>query len=205
MVKIAEKIKIQIEYGDVEVYSFDGLSDNKEHIALAFGNWSDFKNPKVRVHSECLTGDVFGSHRCDCGPQLDEAMKSFSETQGLIIYLRQEGRGIGLYNKLKAYRLQDQGLDTYAANRELGFDEDGRNFAIAAKMLKALGINSIELLSNNPEKHRQLENAGITISRRLFTKLSKTSQNQNYLHTKAIKGGHDGLRQQLFSNCSTGA
>ena len=186
-----ETIQIQTKYGPSEAITFAGLDG--EHIIFAFGNWRQSLVPKVRIHSECLTGDVFGSKRCDCGPQLNEAMKNFSETAGIIIYLRQEGRGIGLLNKMKAYRLQDQGLDTYEANRELGFADDLRDFKVAAEMLKALGIFQVRLLSNNPRKMRGLEENGVRVVHRLFTRTHACEGNRKYLQTKAEFGGHDGL------------
>lgn len=191
--KVDEIIPIQTRYGMAEAISFEGLTDLKEHVVFGFGDWRKAQVKRVRIHSECLTGDVFGSKRCDCGPQLNEAMQTFSKSGGLIIYLRQEGRGIGLMNKLKAYRLQDQGLNTYEANLELGFAEDLREFNVAAEMLKALNIDQVCLLSNNPRKARHLEEAGICVSHRAFTQTYLCEDNRRYLETKAAFGGHDGL------------
>lgn len=191
--QIDETISINTEYGPAEIISFTGLADRKEHIAFAFGNWRQTTTPKVRIHSECLTGDVFGSQRCDCGPQLHEAMRLFAKSSGIILYLRQEGRGIGLLNKLKAYRLQDQGFDTYEANRKLGFNADERSFEVAAEMLRALGIASVCLMSNNPKKANGLLQHGIRVSHRIFTETYICEHNKKYLMTKNEFGGHDGL------------
>lgn len=187
-----ECVAIPTEYGPAEVLTFTNLDE--DHVIFAFGDWRKQAIPKVRIHSECLTGDVFGSKRCDCGPQLREAMKTFSSSNGLIVYLRQEGRGIGLLQKMKAYRLQDMGLDTYEANRQLGFADDLRDFRVAAEMLKALGIEQVQLLSNNPRKARHLEEHGIKIRHRHFTQTYLCSSNRRYLEAKATLGGHDGLQ-----------
>ncbi|MBX3020138.1 MAG: GTP cyclohydrolase II [Bdellovibrionales bacterium] len=196
-VEIDEKIIMPTKYGRAEVFSFRGIDG--EHVIFAFGNWSTLRAPPVRIHSECLTGDVFGSKRCDCGPQLDEAMRRFTQSAGLLIYLRQEGRGIGLLNKLRAYRLQDAGHDTYEANRLLGFDDDQRDFKVAADMLRALGINQVQLLSNNPRKTRGLEDNGVRVRHRLFTQTHACPDNQKYLAAKAELGGHDGLQSNLLN------
>src|SRR5690242_2468586 len=139
-----------------EVYSFHGLVDGLHHLALSLGPWSPRQVPLVRLHSECLTGDVLGSQRCDCGAQLREAVERINDVGGYLLYLRQEGRGIGLYDKLDAYALQDTGLDTYDANLALGHGEDERDYTVAAQMLRALNVLRLELLSNNPDKARQL-------------------------------------------------
>lgn len=194
-IEVDEKIKIQTKHGMADVISFRGLDD--EHVIFAFGDWQAHRIPPVRIHSECLTGDVFGSKRCDCGPQLDEAMRRFSQSGGLLIYLRQEGRGIGLLNKLRAYKLQDQGYDTYEANRQLGFKDDQRDFKEAAEMLKALGIEQVQLLSNNPRKAKGLESNGVRVSHRLFTQTYVCEHNQKYLDAKSSLGGHDGLQLSL--------
>jgi GTP cyclohydrolase II len=151
----------------------------------------------VRLHSECLTGDVFGSQRCDCGPQLREAVERISKHGGYVLYLRQEGRGIGLYDKLDAYALQDGGLDTYDANLALGHRADERDYTSAAQMLHALGANRIGLLSNNPDKGAQLARLGITIASQVPTALHLTGANAAYLATKARRGGHDLLSRSL--------
>ncbi|RLU81379.1 GTP cyclohydrolase [Streptomyces griseocarneus] len=167
--------------------TFAGLHDGLEHIALVFGETLD-PTPLVRVHSECLTGDVFGSGRCDCGPQLREAVDRMAECGGVLLYLRQEGRGIGLYNKLDAYVLQDRGLDTFAANRELNFGDDLRDYRVAAQMLGALGVHAIRLLSNNPDKAAQLTAAGVEVAETESTGLFLSGSNQRYLEAKAHAG-----------------
>ncbi|WP_416973573.1 GTP cyclohydrolase II [Streptomyces sp. 4F14] len=176
-------------YGvDAEIVTFDGLTDGQEHIAIVLGTPNGV--PLVRLHSECLTGDVFGSARCDCGPQLREAVERIAETGGVLLYLRQEGRGIGLYNKLDAYALQDQGLDTYEANKALGLPEDGRDYTAAAQMLTALGIDSLDLLSNNPDKADQLRGLGIDVQNRVPTGVFTTPHNVRYLRAKVLQTSH---------------
>lgn len=176
--------------------TFGGLCDGREHVALALGDRAGDGAercagvPLVRLHSECLTGDVLGSERCDCGPQLQEAVERICEVGGYLLYLRQEGRGIGLYNKVDAYALQDAGLDTYEANLELGFGEDERDYTVAAQMLLGLGIERLDLLSNNPDKAAQLEAAGIRVARRVPTGLHMSSVNGRYLAAKAGRGRH---------------
>lgn len=169
---------------------FEGLADGRtDHIALSFKG-SGQGIPLVRVHSECLTGDVFGSARCDCGPQLREAMERCGREGGHILYLRQEGRGIGLASKIAAYVLQDQGLDTFAANRALGYADDERDYRIAAQMLRALGVPTIRLLSNNPLKASQLEECGITVAARESTSVNWSPHNRKYLLSKRDYAGH---------------
>jgi GTP cyclohydrolase II len=168
---------------EATVFSFDGLADRGEHLALRLGEPSDV--PLVRVHSECLTGDVFGSERCDCGPQLHESIKRIAGVGGYLLYLRQEGRGIGLYAKLDAYALQDTGLDTYEANVALGFGEDERDYTVAAQMLRALDVDRVALLSNNPDKADQLARHGLTVVERVPTAVHLTSGNARYLAAKA--------------------
>ncbi len=165
------------------LFTFDGLCDGREHVALALGDPTGV--PLVRLHSECLTGDAFGSERCDCGPQLQEAVARISEAGGYLLYLRQEGRGIGLYSKVDAYALQEDGLDTYEANVALGFGEDERDYTVAAQMLLGLGVERLDLLSNNPDKSAQLEAAGIRVERCVPTGLHVSSVNGRYLATKA--------------------
>lgn len=167
--------------------SFSGLA--AEHVALLVGNWQAAE-PLVRVHSECLTGDVFGSARCDCGPQLQQALELMCTSGGVVLYLRQEGRGIGLYNKIDAYRLQDQGYDTFEANRALNFAADERDFSVAAEMLLALGVGRCELLSNNPQKQHQLQAGGVQVARQRPTGVFITPANVAYLQAKAITAGH---------------
>ncbi|MFE0388034.1 GTP cyclohydrolase II [Streptomyces bungoensis] len=173
---------------DAELVTFDGLVDGREHIAVVLGEPGPV--PLVRLHSECLTGDVFGSARCDCGPQLREAAERISERGGVLLYLRQEGRGIGLYNKLDAYALQDQGLDTYEANAALGLPEDARDYTAAAQMLRALDIGELDLLSNNPDKAGQLRDLGIAVRDRVPTGVFTTDHNVRYLRAKVLQTQH---------------
>jgi GTP cyclohydrolase II len=199
---IRRRIQIPLRFGDdystmATVVSFTGLTDAEQHVALELGRPAAAGLPLVRLHSECLTGDVFGSLRCDCGPQLREAVERITEHGGYVLYLRQEGRGIGLYDKLDAYALQDRGLDTYDANLALGHRADERDYTSAAQMLHALGASRIELLSNNPDKGAQLARLGITIARRVPTTLHLTEANAAYLATKARRGGHNLLMRGL--------
>ena len=199
---IRRRIQIPLRFGDgystvATVVSFTGLTDAQQHVALELGLPAGAGLPLVRLHSECLTGDVFGSQRCDCGPQLREAVERITKHGGYVLYLRQEGRGIGLYDKLDAYALQDRGLDTYDANLALGHRADERDYTSAAQMLHALGANRIELLSNNPDKGAQLDRLGITIVRQVPTGLHLTETNAAYLATKARRGGHDLLSRSL--------
>ncbi|AXG70218.1 GTP cyclohydrolase-2 [Kordia sp. SMS9] len=165
------------------------LETDKEHIVIGLGEWGK-KLPIVRMHSECLTGDVFGSERCDCGNQLQESLDLIHEKGGFLIYLRQEGRGIGLYNKIDAYELQLKGIDTFEANKTLGFDHDLRDFSVAAKMLKALGVTEIILHSNNLDKKGQLEKNGVKVVEMINTKSYIKEGNQNYLQAKKYIAGH---------------
>ncbi|MFM9442234.1 GTP cyclohydrolase II [Streptomyces acidiscabies] len=190
---IRTRVEVPVRRSDgswrtAQMISFTGLADGREHIAVVFP--SETSAPLVRVHSECLTGDVFGSARCDCGPQLSEGVDQFAEQGGILLYLRQEGRGIGLYNKLDAYRLQDQGLDTFAANRELNFSDDLRDYRVAAQMLDALGVSTIRLRTNNPDKVKQLEGYGITVEEVIPTGIHLNESNERYLRVKAEWGGH---------------
>ncbi len=195
---IRTRLTVPLRFADgfattARVFTFEGLADPGEHIALQLGDplgVDPGEPPLVRVHSECLTGDVFGSERCDCGPQLLESVKRIDEAGGLLLYLRQEGRGIGLYAKLDAYALQDTGLDTYQANVALGYPEDERDYTVAAQMLHALGIGRVSLLSNNPDKAGQLSRLGITVTRCLPTAVHLSPANARYLATKARHGSH---------------
>ncbi len=171
------------------VHTFTGLADGREHLALALGDWQR-GTPLVRPHSECLTGDVFGSERCDCGPQLREAVERIATAGGVLLYLRQEGRGIGLYAKLDAYALQDRGLDTYEANLALGRAEDERDYTAAAQMLTALGVDRIDLLSNNPDKAAQLQAHGVRVARRVPTGVHLSAANAAYLRAKRDHTSH---------------
>jgi GTP cyclohydrolase II len=170
------------------VHTFTGLADAREHVALRIG--SPPAVPLVRVHSECLTGDVLGSQRCDCGPQLREACARVEVVGGYVLYLRQEGRGIGLYAKLDAYALQDAGLDTFEANRALGYGDDERDYTVAAQMLRALGVDRVALLTNNPDKAEQLDRLGIAVVARVPTAVHRTAANTRYLAAKVEHAEH---------------
>ena len=177
------------------VFTFDGLVDGREHLAIGLGDRAGAaadsrRTPLVRPHSECLTGDVLGSQRCDCGAQLRESVARIAEAGGFLLYLRQEGRGIGLYAKLDAYALQDGGLDTYQANVALGYTEDDRDYTAAAQMLQALGLARVALLSNNPDKAVQLGRLGVIVTERVRTGVHLSATNGRYLATKARHGAH---------------
>ncbi|MEV0154954.1 GTP cyclohydrolase II [Micromonospora sp. NPDC050686] len=179
------------------VFTFDGLVDAREHLAFGLGDFAAAvrrqatgEPPLVRPHSECLTGDVFGSQRCDCGPQLREAVERIAAAGGFLLYLRQEGRGIGLYPKLDAYALQDAGLDTYEANVALGHQEDERDYAVAAQMLVALEVRRAALLTNNPDKSEQLRRYGVTVAGQVATGVFLSPANAGYLAAKASRGAH---------------
>jgi GTP cyclohydrolase II len=181
---IRQSVRVPIESLDADFITFNGLADKNEHIALGLGDWKANPTPLVRIHSECLTGDVFGSGKCDCGEQLKESVHCIHNAGGVVLYLRQEGRGIGLYNKLDAYALQAQGYDTYEANRRLGLKDDLRNYEVAAQMLKALGISRLKLLSNNPDKVAQLKAAGIQVVEEVSTGIFLKPSNRQYLEAK---------------------
>ena len=177
---------------DAELLSFHGLKTDKEHVAVIFKSADKIQDiPLVRMHSECLTGDVFHSSRCDCGEQLDETIRIMGETGGVILYLRQEGRGIGLYNKIDAYRLQSEGMNTYEANNHLGFGDDLRDFTEAAEMLRALGTTKIRLVTNNPKKINELKYFGIEIEEVVHTSAHIKSGNESYLKAKVSHGKHN--------------
>ncbi|MGG5324675.1 GTP cyclohydrolase II [Enterococcus pernyi] len=184
-------VNLPTDYGDFKLTIYED-GEKREHLLLTKGDIQNSQSPTlVRVHSECLTGDVFGSHRCDCGEQLHEAMRMIAEEgTGAILYLRQEGRGIGLRNKLKAYQLQEQGFDTYEANIELGFAPDERDYHFAADILKSIGATSIRLLTNNPDKVTELQKDGITIVERVPIETVPQKENQAYLKTKRDKFHH---------------
>jgi GTP cyclohydrolase II len=173
-----------------EIIAFRSIADPADHIALVIGN-RDSTAPVVRLHSECMTGDILSSLKCDCGPQLHEAMRRMADASwGVLLYLRQEGRGIGLVNKLRAYALQDQGFDTVDANIRLGFAVDARDFAVAAQMLRLLGIGTVRLLTNNPEKVTGLEAQSIEVIERLPLQIAANEHNRQYLDTKRDRTGH---------------
>jgi GTP cyclohydrolase II len=192
---IRTQVRVPLRFPDgyastAVVTTFRGLVDGREHLALELGITTGV--PLVRPHSECLTGDVFGSQRCDCGQQLREAVERITTAGGYLLYLRQEGRGIGLYEKLDAYRLQDTGLDTYEANLALGHAADERDYTAAAQMLRALAVTTVSLLSNNPDKAEQLGRLGVTVAARVPTGVHRSEANARYLATKA-RYGHDAL------------
>jgi GTP cyclohydrolase II len=192
---VRTKVRVPLRFPDgwvtsADVFTFRGLTDGREHVAFGLGAYGQTAVPLVRPHSECLTGDVFGSQRCDCGPQLREAVERIADAGGYLLYLRQEGRGIGLYAKLDAYALQDQGLDTYAANRALGHGDDERDYTPAAQMLAALGSTAIRLLSNNPDKALQLDALGIDIVARYATGVHLSDANLRYLRAKISHSRH---------------
>jgi GTP cyclohydrolase II len=192
---IRTKVRVPLRFSDGwgttgDVFTFTGLMDGKEHLAIGLGDYANARVPLVRPHSECMTGDVFGSERCDCGPQLREAVERIAERGGYLLYLRQEGRGIGLYAKLDAYALQDRGLDTYEANRALGRGEDERDYTAAAQMLAVLGAGRIRLLSNNPDKARQLAALGVAVAERIPTGVHVSTANVRYLRAKVEHTGH---------------
>ncbi|WP_394170864.1 GTP cyclohydrolase II [Saccharospirillum alexandrii] len=204
---IEQRATVTIPLGEASVptrfVSFNDLSDNKEHLAILYGTPEQDDTPLVRLHSECLTGDVFGSQRCDCGEQLHEAQRLLADQGGVLLYLRQEGRGIGLYNKLDAYALQDKGIDTYTANEMLGFAHDMRDFKPAAEMLLALGIKRIRLLSNNPHKASQLQDFGIEVVDRQDTGVYVNQHNAAYLKAKVDQQAHTILLDQARKPASS--
>jgi GTP cyclohydrolase II len=202
-IKIRMEVSVPLRFMDgyattARVFTFDGLTDCGEHLALGLGDWRAALEraagggpaPLVRPHSECLTGDVFGSQRCDCGAQLREAVERITSAGGFLLYLRQEGRGIGLYAKLDAYALQDTGLDTYEANVALGHGEDERDYTAAAEMLLALGTDRVALLSNNPDKAAQLARLGVRVTEQVATGVHLSETNRRYLMAKVRRSGH---------------
>ena len=191
LVSIAAETKLPTKYGDFRIIIFKNEVDHKEHLMIVKGDVRGKSDVLMRIHSECLTGDVFGSHRCDCGEQLENALRSIEEQgEGIVIYMRQEGRGIGLTNKIKAYTLQDEGYDTVEANVKLGFPPDMREYSLAAQMLRELDVKSVKLLTNNPEKKEDLERWGITVSKRVPIVIKANSINAKYLNTKKEKMRH---------------
>ncbi|HLS66722.1 MAG TPA: bifunctional 3,4-dihydroxy-2-butanone-4-phosphate synthase/GTP cyclohydrolase II [Pseudogracilibacillus sp.] len=184
------KTNVQTAYGTFQMVGYSNVIDDKEHLALVKGELQS-ESVLARIHSECLTGDVFHSYRCDCGPQLDEALKRIAERgSGVLIYMRQEGRGIGLLNKLRAYELQEEGLDTVEANEALGFAADLREYEISAHILKDLGVHSVELMTNNPKKVLGLEENGIVVERRIPLERGIRKENERYIKTKREKLNH---------------
>lgn len=189
-VEIAAVADLPSEFGSYKLYVFSNDRDEKEHLAMVHGDVFGAKDVPVRLHSECLTGDVLGSLRCDCRPQLERALRTIGEgPRGIVLYLRQEGRGIGLTNKIRAYGLQERGMDTVEANLALGFPDDAREYSVAAGMLKTLGVRSIALMTNNPQKLQKLEEQGLEV-RRLPHAIPPNHHNRRYLETKARRSGH---------------
>lgn len=188
--EMTNPVKLPSDYGEFTAIGFIDPEDGKEHIALTKGDISG-ENILTRIHSECLTGDVLGSKRCDCGNQLHKALKSIEKNgSGVLLYMRQEGRGIGLFNKLKAYELQENGFDTVDANRKLGFPDDMRDYKVAAEILKKLGVNSVRLMTNNPDKVDQVEKYGIKVSEREPIEIKSNEIDEYYLKTKVYRMGH---------------
>jgi len=190
-VRRMERARIPTAVGEFELYLYTNNRDDKEHLALVMGNVQGKTDVPVRIHSECFTGDVLGSRRCDCGEQLHRALSVIGEAgQGIIVYLRQEGRGIGLLDKLRAYNLQDQGYDTVDANLILGHQADERDYTVAARILEDLGVVSILLLTNNPSKIRALRELGIVVTARVPLQVHVHPENADYLYTKARRMDH---------------
>lgn len=190
-VKFIASSKLPMQWGTFTMHGFEDTETGKEHVVLTYGDPSSEPAALIRVHSECLTGDALFSLRCDCGFQLQQALKSIVEAgNGALLYLRQEGRGIGLMNKIKAYHLQDGGADTVEANEQLGFDADMRDYSICKDMLEFLNISSVRLMTNNPRKVAALESYGVKVVERVPLHVGKNRHNEGYLQTKAGKLGH---------------
>jgi GTP cyclohydrolase II len=190
-VRVVAMAELPSRFGEFHIIAFENSIDGKEHVAITHGDVIGAQDVPVRLHSECLTGDALGSLRCDCRDQLEAALTAIGKMdKGMVLYLRQEGRGIGLTNKIRAYSLQDQGLDTVEANHALGFRDDERDYAVAAQMLQALKIDSIKLMTNNPKKIDQLKQYGINITDRIPHIMQPNDHNRFYLQTKAAKSGH---------------
>ncbi len=190
-VKIVAVADLPTRFGDFQIVSFYNNTEGHDHVALVHGDVSGMQDVPVRLHSECLTGDALGSLRCDCRDQLTTSMKTLSSMEcGILLYLRQEGRGIGLMNKMKAYQLQDFGYDTVEANEALGFRDDERDYGIAAHMLMSLGVESVRLLTNNPKKIDDLRSYGVKVRGRVPVLIEPNQYNERYLMTKMKKSGH---------------
>ena len=190
-VKVVARAELPTRFGRFRILAVKGRGPKEEAVAIQHGNLKRGRTPVVRIHSQCLTGDVFTSERCDCRAQLELSLRQIAkEPSGIVLYLPQEGRGIGLINKVKAYQLQDEGLDTVEANRKLGFAADSRDYDFAAAALKALDVRSVRLLSNNPDKIEQLERAGIRVVERIPCRPRTNHHSRAYLRTKQNKMGH---------------
>lgn len=191
LIEMGEQVKLPTEYGSFNLIPFLDKTTKEEHVALIKGSWNPGEPILTRVHSSCVTGDIFGSLRCDCGPQLHKAMQMIEkEGKGVLVYMNQEGRGIGLFNKIKAYKLQEQGMDTVEANLALGFDEDERDYGVGAQILKYLGATKLRLMTNNPIKRIGLEGFGIEIVENVHLEVPVNKHNQFYMQTKRDKMGH---------------
>lgn len=195
LINLEIAVQMPTEYGDFDLYAFTQKNNGVKHLALVKGKWEKDEPVMVRVHSSCVTGDIFGSCRCDCGPQLHKAMKMIEkEGKGVIVYMNQEGRGIGLLNKLKAYKLQEQGRDTVEANLELGFSMDERDYGVGAQILRELNVSKMRLISNNPKKRTGLVGYGLEIVESLSIEIEPNEHNRSYLTTKRDKLGHTILK-----------
>jgi 3,4-dihydroxy 2-butanone 4-phosphate synthase/GTP cyclohydrolase II len=192
LVEMGEKVNMPTAYGNFKLIPFRQLSNGQEHVALIKGEWEKDEPILVRVHSSCMTGDIFGSMRCECGEQLHKAMQLIEkEGKGVIVYMNQEGRGIGLMNKIKAYKLQEEGLDTVDANLHLGFDADERDYGVGAQILREVGVTKIRLMSNNPVKRIGLEAYGLSIVENIPIEVATNPYNAFYMQTKKTKMGHN--------------
>ena len=199
-IMITVQAQLPTRYGQFRIHAFQCPISGEEHVGLIKGRVAGKEDVLVRLHSECMTGDVFGSERCDCGEQLDEAMRKIGAArEGVLLYLAQEGRGIGIANKVAAYHLQDHGLDTVEANRVLGLPIDARSYECAACMLRVLGVKSVRLMTNNPTKIEELKRHGVDVRRRIPIQMPATASNVRYLETKRAKMRHLISRKQLRS------
>ena len=191
LIEMGDKVKLPTDFGDFDIIPFRQLSNGLEHVALIKGSWDQNEAILVRVHSSCATGDIFGSMRCDCGPQLHKAMEEIEKAgKGVIVYMNQEGRGIGLFNKLKAYKLQEQGYDTVDANLKLGFAEDEREYGVGAQILRSVGVKKMRLMTNNPRKRIGLEGYGLEITDNIPIVIPTNHHNEVYIKTKVDRMGH---------------
>ena len=192
LIKEEVRVNMPTKYGSFELIAFEQINTGEIHLALKKGDWTKDEPVLVRVHSSCMTGDILGSLRCDCGDQLHHALKMIEQAgKGLVLYMNQEGRGIGLLNKLKAYKLQEQGMDTVEANLELGFDMDGRDYGVGAQILRNLGVSKMKLMSNNPKKRAGLLGYGLEVVENIPIEIASNPHNEKYLQTKKDKMGHE--------------